>query len=487
MNIFLIYPIHLFSNIDNLKNKKIYLIEDKRFFTDFMYHKLKLAYHRATMKSYFDYLISKKIDVEYIDYKEDIDLFYKNISVDDTILETYDLCDNVLQKKLLEYIPKLKIIKTLNFLVDKDLLEQNINKFYNGKKFNHKNFYKWQRIRLNILVNDGKPVGGKWSFDEDNRKKMPNDMIIPKIIYKIPNDKNYRKEAIEYVEKNFKNNYGSLDNFIYPINHKDAKIWLKRFLQERFTNFGIYEDAVSKNNPFLFHSVLSPMMNIGLLTDTEVIKETMKYQNKVPINSFEGFIRQIIGWRNYIYATYLLVGDKMSKSNFFNHTNKLNKEIMWTAKTDILPIDNIIQTIVDYSYAHHIERLMYLGNYMLLCMINPKDVYEIFMEWTIDAYEWVMVPNVYGMSQFSDGGIIMNRPYFSSSNYILKMSNYKCGKNDNWCNILDALYYNFINKHEKYLKSNYSTARQVSHWNKKSYSEKKAIIDVAELYLDTQQ
>ena len=276
-------------------------------------------------------------------------------------------------------------------------------------------------------------------------------------------------------------------NFIYPINHKDAKIWLKRFLQERFTNFGIYEDAVSKNNPFLFHSVLSPMMNIGLLTDTEVIKVTMKYQNKVPINSFEGFSRQIRGWRNYIYATYLLVGDKMSKSNFFNHTNKLNKEIMWTAKTDILPIDNIIQTIVDYSYAHHIERLMYLGNYMLLCMINPKDVYEIFMEWTIDAYEWVMVPNVYGMSQFSDGGIIMNRPYFSSSNYILKMSNYKCGKNDNWCNILDALYYNFINKHEKYLKSNYSTARQVSHWNKKSYSEKKAIIDVAELYLDTQQ
>jgi deoxyribodipyrimidine photolyase-related protein len=233
-------------------------------------------------------------------------------------------------------------------------------------------------------------------------------------------------------------------------------------------------------DPFLFHSVLTPMMNIGLLTDTEVLKIVLQYQEKIPIQSFEGFIRQLIGWRNYVYTIYLLTD--IENTNFFNHTNKLNKEIMWKAETKLLPIDNIINKIVDYSYCHHIERLMYLGNYMLLCMIDPKDVYTIFMEWTIDAYDWVMVANVYGMSQFSCGDLMMKKPYFSSSNYILKMSDYK---KDNWCKIWDALYYNFINKHEKYLKTNYGTSRQVYHWNRKLDKEKKEILKIANQYLDS--
>jgi deoxyribodipyrimidine photolyase-related protein len=249
-------------------------------------------------------------------------------------------------------------------------------------------------------------------------------------------------------------------------------------LKNKFELFGLYEDAETMKDPFLFHSVLTPMMNIGLLTDTEVINLTLKYQNKVKISSFEGFIRQIIGWRNYVYTLYLLEGTKMSKSNFFNSNNKLNKKIMWEGKTNILPIDNIINKIINYSYAHHIERLMYLGNYMLICMIDPKDIYEIFMEWTIDAYEWVMIPNVYGMSQFSDGGLMMTRPYLSSSNYILKMSDYK---KEEWCEIFDALYYNFINKHEKYLASNYATSRQVAFWHKKK--DKQKILDIAHNYL----
>ena len=164
---------------------------------------------------------------------------------------------------------------------------------------------------------------------------------------------------------------------------------------------------------------------------------------------------------------------------------------MWEGKTKLLPIDNIIHKIVDYGYAHHIERLMYLGNYMLLCMVKPDDVYNIFMEWTIDAYEWVMIPNVYGMSQYADGGLMMTRPYFSSSNYILKMSNYKKpkGGNDkdeeNWCVIFDALYYNFIKTHEDYLSKNYATSRQVAFWRKKSPSEKKNIVQMAEKYLES--
>ena len=478
MDIFIIFPIHLYSDIKNLYNKNVYLIEDHRYFTDFKYHKLKLAYHRATMKSYYDYLLSEKINVKYIDFI-DVEKSYKELNKSKKKIYTYDCGDKVLEKRLKKIVPNIIINQSLNFLVDEELIKKNLQKFYNGKKYNHQNFYKWQRIRLNILVNsDESPVGGRWSFDSENRKKLPKNVKIPPVLKLEVN--NYIEEAKKYVHKHFSNNYGSLDYFIYPINHNDSKRWLSNFLKNKFENFGIYEDAESERDPFLFHSVLSPMMNIGLLTDTEVLEMTMKYQNKVPISSFEGFIRQIIGWRNYVYTLYLLEGEKMKQSNFLNSTNKLNKEIMWNGSTNILPIDNIIKKIVNYSYAHHIERLMYLGNYMLICMFDPKDVYEIFMEWTIDAYEWVMVPNVYGMTQFADGGLMMTRPYFSSSNYILKMSDYK---KDSWCIIYDALYYNFINTHQKYLGSNYATARQVAFWNKKSESTKKKILDDAKKYL----
>ena len=481
MDIFLIFPIHLYSDIKNLYNKTVYLIEDHRYFTDFKYHKLKLAYHRATMKSYYDYLLSEKINVKYIDFSE-VEDAYKELNKSVKNIYTYDLADKVLEKRLKKLVPNIIINKSLNFLVDEELIKKNLKKFYNGKKYNHQNFYKWQRIRLNILVNkDNSPVGGRWSFDTENRKKLPSNVVIPKIINlesKINNK--YIEEAKKYINKHFSKNYGSLDNFIYPINHSDSKKWLDDFLKHRFKKFGMYEDAETQRDPFLFHSVLTPMMNIGLLTDNEVLEITKKFQNKVSIESFEGFIRQIIGWRNYTYTLYLLEGDTMRRSNFLNNTNKLNKEVMWNGSTNILPIDYIINKIVDYSYAHHIERLMYLGNYMLICMIDPNDVYEIFMEWTIDAYDWVMVPNVYGMTQFADGGLMMTRPYFSSSNYILKMSDYK---KDSWCVIYDALYYNFINKHEDYLASNYATSRQVAFWRKKSASTKKKILDLAKNYL----
>ena len=480
MDIFIIFPIHLFSSIENLKNKLIYLIEDSRFFTDFQYHKLKIAYHRATMKSYFDYLKDNKINVKYIEFNKNINSVYKSIDETKKKIYTYDCGDNILEDKLKKYIPNIIFQNTLNFLVNRNLINDNLNKFYNQKKYNHQNFYKWQRTRLNILIEkDGSPVGNKWSFDSDNRKKLPKDVVIPKIM-KIEKNK-YIEESIKYTEKYFSANYGSLNNFIYPINHNDSKAWLANFLKNKFEHFGIYEDAETMRDPFLFHSVLTPMMNIGLLTDNEVLEEALKYQYKVPIASFEGFIRQIIGWRNYVYTLYLLEGSTMKKANFLNSTKKLNKKIMWEAKTELLPIDNIIKKIVDYGYAHHIERLMYLGNYMLLCMYKPTDVYEIFMEWTIDAYEWVMVPNVYGMTQYADGGLMMTRPYFSSSNYILKMSDYK---KEAWCELFDALYYNFINTHEALLAKDYSSSRQVAHWRKKSAIDKKKILDKAKKYLD---
>jgi deoxyribodipyrimidine photolyase-related protein len=259
---------------------------------------------------------------------------------------------------------------------------------------------------------------------------------------------------------------------------------LKKFIENKFSNFGLYEDAETEKSNFLFHSVLTPMMNIGLLTDNEVLEEVLKYEKIIPLNSFEGFIRQIIGWRNYIYSVYLIDGEKIKSMNYLKHNNIFNEKILWEAQTGIRPIDYIMEKINKYSYAHHIERLMYLGNFLLLCQINPNQVYKLFMEWTIDAYEWVMVPNVYSMSQYADGGLMMTRPYFSSSNYILSMSDYK---KDVWCSIFDTLYYNFIYKHHKMLKTNYSTSRQVAFWNKKSFEEqnkiKKYAKEILNIYL----
>ena len=172
----------------------------------------------------------------------------------------------------------------------------------------------------------------------------------------------------------------------------------------------------------------------------------------------------------------------MFESNQLKHNNKIN-ERWWNGTTDIKPIDSIIHKIIKYAYAHHIERLMYLGNFMLLCFIDPKDVYKIFMEWTIDAYDWVMVPNIFGMSQYSTS-IMMTRPYFSSSNYINKMSTFKKSSLENsWSDIWDALYYNFINKHQEIFKKNYAIAQQVKNWNNKTDSEQKIIIKKANDYI----
>jgi deoxyribodipyrimidine photolyase-related protein len=486
--IFLLFPTQLFSDLSFLsKSKLIYLIEEPRYFDDFGFHKLKLAYHRASMKKYYDMLKKKKLNIKYIDCEKVNNNFYKSIKSENDLINIFYPGDIPLQNKLENIFgKKLVINETLNFLIKTNEFVDIKKLIYKNTRYSHDEFYKYQRKKLSILIDkNNKPTGGKWSFDSENRLPLPANIKVPETVSKVKSDK-YIKEAIKYVNKNWSNNYGSLDHFIYPIDSKASKLWLNKFLQERLSKFGAYEDAVSEAEPFVFHSVISPMMNIGLLTDDEVVNTSYEYylDNKktIPIESFEGFIRQVIGWRNYVYTLYNLEGEKMKTSNQLKHNNKLNDKF-WTGQTDMIPIDSIINKIVKYSYAHHIERLMYLGNFLLLCLVDPDEVYRIFMEWTIDAYDWVMVPNVYGMSQFATP-IMMTRPYFSSSNYINKMSTFKVKKNDNWSETWDALYYNFIFKHRNLLKSNYAVARQVKHWDNKSESEQNEIKKKANEYLN---
>jgi deoxyribodipyrimidine photolyase-related protein len=480
-----LFETHDFDEFDSIKNIIIY--EHPKFFTQFNYHKTKLVFHRATMKSYYDYLnkkYSKK--VIYVNYDENI------LSKLNNDLYIYDPIDFVIHDKLTELCKKNKINLTILdsklFLLKNSDIDDYIKE--TNKPYFNATFYKWIRHKTDILMHNNKPLNNKYSFDTENRLKFPDSYKESKI----PEVKNkYITEAISYINKHFDKNRGMISSYL-PTNHADAKKYFMKFLRQKLNNFGPYEDAIRDDVVIGYHSCISALLNVGLLNVNNVIDLTLKYykNNNVKIQSVEGFIRQIISWREYVRMLYIKEHDKFNKMNFFKHKRKLNNA-WYNGETGILPVDNLIKKANKLSYLHHIERLMVMGNFMLLCEINPRDVYEWFLTFvSIDAYEWVMEPNVYGMSQHSVGQLMMNRPYFSSSNYIIKMSNYLRGdgkieiKKDtyDWADVFDALYYNFINNNKTYLKKIYSTASSVYALNNKSQSEKTKLFDLAKIYLD---
>jgi len=466
MNIVLIFPTQLFKDIDLLQNKQVYLIEEPIYFTNYNYHKLKLAYHRATMKYYYDYLKKNKIKTEYYEFKNITYKFYQNLKINKIYI--YDPIEYELLDKLKKiYKDKLFIFPTINFLVYKDIKLLKDTIFKDSYLFNK--FYIYYRKKYKILVKlDEKPIGDKWSFDKNNRKKIPKNTKLP-ILPKIINNK-YTEEATNYINKYFNNNYGEI-NFIYPITHQDSERWFNKFLKYKMDNFGEYEDATIENHPFLFHSVITPMLNIGLLTDKIIIKKVLKHKSN--IQNIEGFIRQIF-WRNYMMTIYMIE----------NPIIKIKYEIsiiydkLWNYKTNMYPIDSMIKTyILPYAYSHHITRLMYFGNFFKLCLLKNDIIYRWFMEAFIDAYSWVMYGNVYGM--ILNKIKIMTKNYIASSNYIFKMSNLK--NINNWKEIFDALYYNYINENYEELKSDYGLRYQLVYWKKKT--NKQEIINIANNYI----
>lgn len=342
-------------------------------------------------------------------------------------------------------------------------------------------FYKYQRQSRNILMENKKdPLGGKWTYDDENRLKYPKNKIPPTVQFSNPNS--FYTEAVTYTNKYFPDNYGKLDtDYIYPITYSESKKWLQTFFNTRFIEFGAYEDAIVGNENFLHHSLLTPMLNIGLLTPQLIIDEALQYagNHKIPINSLEGFIRQIIGWREFIRAVYQLKGNEERTSNYWGFTRKIPASF-WNGTTGIEPIDSTIKKVLATGYCHHIERLMVLGNFMLLCEFDPDEVYRWFMELFIDSYDWVMVPNVYGMSQFADGGLMATKPYISGSNYLMKMSDYKKG---DWQNVWDGLFWRFMHTHRSFFLQNPRLGMLVKTFDKMPEIKQQAHIYNAEQFL----
>jgi deoxyribodipyrimidine photolyase-related protein len=434
-----------------------FLIEESLFFREFNFHKQKIFFHRLCMKKYEKHcknFISELFYIESNDDNSNIVELITNLKLKGLKkINLVEFDDNWLKKRLDSVCEEI----TLNFAETPQFLnsyDENSVFFKKDKlKFFQTSFYKSQRKRLDILMINDKPFGGKWTYDDENRKKYPAKKIPPNIKFPETSNSSFYHDSVKYVNENFKDNIGKLnENFIYPTDFNEAKVWFENFLKERFLEFGDYEDAIVKEFSILNHSLISPLLNSGLLTPKYVVERILNFaeQKNIPINSNEGIIRQIIGWREFIRGIYVAKGSYERTRNFWNFKKEMPQSF-YTGNTGIEPVDDCIKKVLNTGYLHHIERLMVIGNFMFLCEIKPDAVYSWFMELFIDSYDWVMVPNVYGMSQYADGGLMSTKPYISSSNYIMKMSNYK--KSD-WQQIWDSLYWRFISNNADFFKSN---------------------------------
>ena len=487
----IIFPNQLFRDSPILKiNCEIFIFEDSLFFGNDKFYKLKnhknkIIFHRASMLAYKKFLENSGFKVFYIENENNIstfDYFSKYLKNKYQKINLINPHDFLLMKRITNFVEvnnlKLNIFPSPMFMTDDDdrkLFELNLKKPLMGR------FYEKQRKSKKILVNSvGLPEGGKWSFDEMNRKKLPKKITLPVLPNFKKND--YVIQAEKSINKSKINFIGESNNFMYPTNFDEADKWLNDFFQNKFSLFGDFEDAICKENTFLWHSLISPLLNSGLLTPEDVIKKALVYgkKNKIPINSLEGFIRQIIGWREFICLIYEKYGTKMRNSNFWNFGHKPIPKSFYEGTTGIEPVDTVIKNIIKFGYCHHIERLMIIGNFMLLCRIHPNEVYKWFMEMFVDSYDWVMVPNVYGMSQFSDGGIFSTKPYISSSNYVKKMSDFKSGS---WCLIWDGLFWKFIKDNEIYFRRQYRLAMLTRNLDKMSEEKLKNHISLADEFL----
>jgi deoxyribodipyrimidine photolyase-related protein len=369
----------------------------------------------------------------------------------------------------------LVVHETPLFLTPKSALKEYVET--TKRPYFHKTFYAWQLKRLNV-------PGISKSYDTENRKSLPKS-IQPPSLPKGDEETEYVHEATKYVQTNFPKAFGNPETpMSYPITPSTARRWLHHFLETKLNKFGTYQDALSTATPTLYHSVLSSSINIGLLDPKEVLEETIVYCQKhnVGINNYEGFVRQLIGWREYERMLYLFYGQELRTSNYFNNQRKLPKKGWYLPDPEmgvgIEPLDNAIRQVYDTAYLHHIQRLMVVLNFMTLTEISPDEIYRWFMATTIDAYDWVMVGNVYSMGYANPK--TMTKPYISGSNYILKMSG-MTKSNREWTDIWDGLFYQFILRHENQLPF---YKRLLPAWRRKSEEERRRLKTLASKYLE---
>ena len=489
----LIFPHQLFHDHPAIQTQQeVYLVEEELYFNQYTFHKKKLVLHRASMKAYANLLTNRAISVKYIeatDMLSDVRKLVPYLAAQGVETIHYcDVADDWLEKRLDSWCAKHHIAlakyRTPNYLNSAD----DVADFFNNKKtYFQTDFYIAQRKQRNILLEkDSKPIGGKWTYDSDNRKRFPKGETVP--LLEVLQTNKYVTDAQQWVDEHYPDNYGTsaspfgnLGGF-YPVTHAEAEQWLDNFLKQRFRNFGIYEDAMVAQESYLYHSVLTPALNIGLLSPQQVIDKALDFaaDNGTPLNSLEGFIRQVMGWREFIYIVYEREGLKQRTKNYWGFTRKI-PPAFWKGETGIVPVDKVIKRVLQTGYSHHIERLMVMGNFMLLCEFDPHEVYRWFMEMYIDAYDWVMVPNTYGMTQFADGGLMMTKPYISGSNYLMKMGDWPKG---DWQETWDGLFWRFMHVHRNFFLQNPRLGMLIKTFDKMPELKRNTHLSNAESFLN---
>jgi len=380
-------------------------------------------------------------------------------------------------------------VSSEHFLSERHFLSQ----FFEGKKtYLMESFYRQMRKKHSILMDGSNPVGGKWNFDADNRKKIPaNHVVSLPLIFS--NDTS--EIEIEIQKANVKT-IGNVNSkqFLWPKNRSQSLELLDFFVEHCLPFFGTFQDAMQQNQWSIYHSRLSFSMNTKMISPREVIDAAIeawkKNQSEISLNQLEGFVRQILGWREYMRGIYWAKMPEYSKLNFFENTASI-PDWFWTGKTKMNCLSQAINQSLDFAYAHHIQRLMITGNFALLAGVHPDEIDRWYLGIYIDALEWVEITNTRGMSQFADGGIVGTKPYVSSATYIDKMSNY-CGnchykkelKTGEKSCPFNSLYWNFYDRNEAKLANNPRIGMMYNVWRKMEQSQKTALLHQAEIYLN---
>ncbi len=357
-------------------------------------------------------------------------------------------------------------------------------------------FYRWQRRQTGILMAGEQPAGGQWNFDADNRKALPAGLTPPPVPTFAPDG--ITREVLAMVGRRFPANFGRLEGFGWPVTRAQALAALDAFVRSRLALFGDYQDALSDGEDTLFHSLLSTSLNLGLLNPREVIEAAaaaLETQG-APLNAVEGFVRQILGWREYVRGIYLREGPDYVERNALDAQRKL-PDFYWTGDSGMRCLDRAVAQTRERAYAHHIQRLMVLGNFALIAGVRPHEIHEWFLIVYADAYEWVEAPNVIGMSQYADGGLLASKPYAGGAAYIDRMGDHcrHCRYSPKWQGDAKGsgrepcpftfLYWDFIARHAERFASNPRMRRAVDGWARFDSGRRRAIRARASAYLDS--
>jgi deoxyribodipyrimidine photolyase-related protein len=462
----ILYPHQLYAVETFPEVQGIFLVEDPLYFgVDQQHpsnlHKQKLILHRASMRRYVEEVLwPAGYDVEYLE----LDVLMTSADILDRAhkydqLYVFDPVDEVLAKRLLQArrenpnAPPLEFLSNPNFY----LKGSDAHQFFGE---NHKalfaEFYQWQRERFDILIGeDYKPLGGRWTFETTKQQRLPEGTPLPS--FQAFGSNKFVDEAVDYVEKRFADNPGSTD-FIWPTNHTEAAAWLQDFVETRLEHYSQYQDAVDSQAPWLYHSALAASLNIGLLSPQQVVTAALHQHAKqpVPIESLESFIRQTLGWREFIRGLYLSQAMTMRSRNVFKNQRKLTLD--WYHGTlGLPPFDNLIRKVQQHAYVHHAERAIIAANLMVLAEIRPDEIQRWFSELFIDAYDWDTVPTLYALTQFVDSGNPIPMASITPSNYLLEISNYERG---DWADVWDGLFWRFVETHRSLL-SHHSQTRVI--------------------------